>query len=42
MIPENKQTAVKSALQAAFGVNSYDDIKAITTGLSNALTFRML
>lgn len=42
MIPENKQFAVKDALQAAFGVNTYDDIKAITTGLSNALTFRII
>lgn len=42
MIPENKQTAVKNALQTAFGVNSYDDIKAITIGLSNALTFRIV
>ncbi|MCX7746576.1 MAG: phosphotransferase [Clostridia bacterium] len=42
MIPENKQTAVENALQAAFGINSYDDIKAITTGLSNALTFRIV
>ncbi|MCX7747110.1 MAG: phosphotransferase [Clostridia bacterium] len=42
MIPENKQTSVKNAMQTAFGVNSYDDIKAITTGLSNALTFRIV
>lgn len=42
MIPENKQTTVKNALQTAFEVDSYDDIKAITTGLSNALTFRIV
>jgi thiamine kinase-like enzyme len=39
MIPENKQTAVKKALQTAFGVDSYDSIQAINIGLSNALTF---
>ena len=42
MIPENKQSDVKNALQTAFGVNSYDDIKAITVGLSNAFTFRIV
>jgi thiamine kinase-like enzyme len=42
MIPESKQTAVKNALQTAFGVNNYDGIQAITTGLSNALTFRIV
>lgn len=41
MIPENKQSAVKKALQKAFGVNSYDSIQPITIGLSNALTFRI-
>lgn len=42
MIPENKQTAVKNALETAFGVNFYEDIKPITIGLSNALTFRIV
>lgn len=42
MIPENKQTAVINALQTAFGVNSYEDITAISTGLSNALTVRIV
>lgn len=38
MIPENMKNAVK----VAFGVTSYDDIKAITIGLSNALTYRIV
>lgn len=42
MIPENKETPVKNALQTAFGVDSYDNIQAITIGLSNALTFRIV
>lgn len=42
MIPENKQTAVKNALQTTFGVDNYDSIEAITIGLSNALTFRIV
>ncbi|MDP4146820.1 MAG: phosphotransferase [Bacillota bacterium] len=42
MIPENKQAAVKNALKTAFGVDSYDDIQAITIGLSNAFTFRIV
>ena len=41
MIPENKQDAVKRALQSTFGVTAYDDIKKLTTGLSNALVFRI-
>lgn len=42
MIPESKKTAVKNALQTAFGVDNYDSIQAITIGLSNALTFRIV
>ena len=42
MIPENKQTAVKVALQTAFGVTSYNDIKRITIGLSTALIYRIV
>ena len=42
MIPDNKKDAVKIALQTAIGVDNYDEIKAITTGLSNALTFRIV
>lgn len=42
MIPENKQIAVINALNAAFGVNSYESIQAISIGLSNALTFRIV
>jgi len=42
MIPENKINDVKRALQATFGVSDYDDIKKLTTGLSNAHVFRMV
>lgn len=41
MIPETKQEAVKTALQTTFGTPRYDDIKRLTTRLSNALVFRM-
>src|SRR3954471_12136520 len=41
MIPENKQEAVKKALQSAFGTPKYDDIEQIFTGLSTALVFRI-
>jgi len=42
MIPEDKQVAIKNALQSAFGVPTYDDIRKLTTGLSNALVFRIV
>lgn len=41
MIPDTKQDAVKAALQSTFGTPKYDDIKRLTTGLSNALVFRI-
>jgi thiamine kinase-like enzyme len=42
MIPEDKQIAVKNALQAAFGVSTYEDIRKLSTGLSNALVLRVV
>lgn len=42
MIPEAKQSAVKEALQAAFGVSEYEDIRMLTAGLSSALVFRIV
>ncbi|WP_278287559.1 hypothetical protein [Ruminiclostridium josui] len=42
MIPEEKQNAVKNALQAAFGVSECEDIKILTEGLSSALFFALL
>ena len=42
MIPEEKQPAVTRALQAAFGVNDYEDIRLLTGGLSSALAFKIV
>jgi hypothetical protein len=42
MIPENKLEDVKKALMATFGVPDYDEIKMLTTGLSNALVFKIV
>jgi hypothetical protein len=42
MIPENKISDVKRALQLTFGVSDYDEIKRLITGLSNALVFRVV
>jgi len=42
MIPEEKKAAVSRALQTAFGVPEYDDIRQLTAGLSTALIFRMV
>jgi len=42
MIPEVKQSAVRHALHAAFGVNEYEDIRLLTGGLSTALAFKIL
>jgi thiamine kinase-like enzyme len=42
MISENKQSAVKKALQSAFGVNEFDDIQQLTKGLSSALVFKIM
>ena len=41
MIPEEKKTAVQHALQVAFGVSEYEDIRQLTAGLSSALIFRV-
>lgn len=42
MIPETKLTAVKQALVETFGVNEYEDIRIITSGLSSALVYRII
>src|SRR5215212_4339899 len=42
MIPKAKQPAVTRALQAAFGVNEYEDIHLLTGGLSTALAFKIV
>jgi aminoglycoside phosphotransferase (APT) family kinase protein len=42
MIPPDKQAAVSRALQAAFGTDSYEDIRPLTGGLSAALVFRIV
>ena len=42
MIPESKRNAVKQALKIAFGISDFEDISALTTGLSPALIFRMV
>lgn len=42
MIPEIKQAAVKKALQEAFGVSEYEDIRKLTAGLSPDLVFRIV
>ena len=41
MIPEDKLREVKRVLKTTFGVTTYDDIKELTTGLSNALVLRI-
>ncbi len=42
MIPQAKHIAVKNALQAAFGVSEYEDVRILTAGLSSALVFRIV
>jgi thiamine kinase-like enzyme len=42
MIPEAKKTAVSNALQRTFGVSEFEDIRALTAGLSSALVFKIL
>jgi|SRR6185437_13667421 len=42
MIPENKKTAVKKALQAAFGVNEFETIQQLMKGLSGAMVFKII
>lgn len=41
MIPDNKQDAVRHALQTAFGVSKFEDIQQLTKGLSVALVFKI-
>ncbi|MBS1600775.1 MAG: phosphotransferase [Bacteroidetes bacterium] len=41
MIPENKQLAVKKALQTAFGVNEFEDIQQLVKGLSGSLVSKI-
>ncbi len=42
MIPEAKQPAVRRALQAAFGVDNYEDIRPLAGGLSSAQAFKIV
>jgi thiamine kinase-like enzyme len=42
MIPEEKQPAVTRALEAAFGVHAYEDLRLLTGGLSTALAFKLV
>jgi len=42
MIPEIKTDAVARALQEAFGVSEFEDIRMMTAGLSKALVFRIV
>jgi len=42
MIPEAKTAVVGRALQEAFGVNEFEDIRMLTAGLSTAVVFRIV
>jgi hypothetical protein len=42
MIPETKLIAVENALQVTFGVNEFEEIRMLTTGLTSALVFRIV
>jgi hypothetical protein len=42
MIPEEKSPAIERALQAAFGVNEYEEIRPLSGGLSSALAFEIV
>jgi len=42
MIPDAKKTAVERALQLTFGVSEFEDISALTDGLSSALIFKIM
>ncbi len=42
MIPEVNQRAVTHALQTAFGVNEYEDIRPLTGGLSSARAYKIV
>ncbi len=41
MIPEEKNEAVVRGLQAAFGLNEYEELQPLTKGHQHALVFRM-
>lgn len=41
MIPEANQPAVARALNEAFGVEEFEDIRRLTAGLTSALVFRI-
>jgi len=42
MIPENKQPAVRTALQKTFNVHAFENIEPLTKGLSGALVFKII
>lgn len=42
MIPAEKKVPAERALRESFGVNSFEDIRKLTTGLSSALVFRIV
>jgi len=42
MIPENKNEAIAKALQTAFGISEFEDIRQLHDGLSTALIFRIV
>ncbi len=42
MIPEEKIAAVNRALQEAFGVTEFDDIRMLKNGMTSALVFRIV
>ena len=42
MIPEEKSPAVKRALQDAFGVSAYEEIRPLNGGLSSAMAFKIM
>src|SRR5262245_50881566 len=42
MIPQTKQAAVTRALNEAFDVEEFEDIRRLTAGLSSALVFRIV
>lgn len=42
MIPQEKSEAVARALQAAFGVTAFEEIRMLTRGQSSALVFRIV
>lgn len=42
MIPESKQEVVGRALREAFGVDAFDEIRALSGGLSTALVYRIV